>query len=304
MSVEWQPLEFYVSAYRETGTYFMSGTEEVQALLDDHIVKSQTMLGSPFIKPFAERAKSWSAKLVLIQDLIDIWMKVQGVWQYLEPIFGSDDIMRQMPKEGQLFKKQDTMWRDNMEKVKQNVNVLVVADIPGLLESYREQHDILELVQKGLNEYLEMKRLYFPRFFFLSNDELLEILSETKDPLRVQPHLGKCFDGIGKLKFEENNLITGMFSGEGEFVSFGSDTIMPTSMVEEWLTKVEEYMFKSMRRVVNESHAAYAVETPKGNRPTWVTNWQGQVIITVTQLDWTSCIDAALLTGSGDELAK
>lgn len=52
MFVEWKEMAFTVNAYRDTGTYIMSSVDDIQNMLDDHIIKTQTMKGSPYIKPF------------------------------------------------------------------------------------------------------------------------------------------------------------------------------------------------------------------------------------------------------------
>lgn len=75
----------------------------MQAILDDQIVKTQSMRASPFIGPLEKEALEWDETLNRLQEVVDNWLACQATWQYLEPIFTSPDIMKQMPEEGDKF---------------------------------------------------------------------------------------------------------------------------------------------------------------------------------------------------------
>ena len=147
---------------------------------------TQSMSFSPFKKPFEERIVSWEQTLRITQDVLDEWMACQRSWLYLEPIFSSDDINRQLPVESKRYQTMDRAWRKIMKNTNENPKVISICADQKLCDKLKECNMLLEQVQKGLSEYLETKRMGFPRFFFLSDDELLEILSQTKDPTAVQ----------------------------------------------------------------------------------------------------------------------
>ncbi|KAM6924384.1 dynein axonemal heavy chain 12 [Xenentodon cancila] len=292
----WDGISFHHQPWREAGVSILTALDDIQTMLDDQIVKTQTMRGSPFIKPFEKEIKKWEERLLRIQETIDEWLKMQAQWLYLEPIFSSQDIMQQIPEEGKLFQTVDKNWKEIMRHCVKNPKVLPATSLPNLLEKLQDSNSLLERIMKGLNAYLEKKRLFFPRFFFLSNDEMLEILSETKDPLRVQPHLKKCFEGISKLDFLPNLDIQAMYSSEGERVELiqSISTSEAKGAVEKWLVQVEDVMLRSVRDVVARSRVAYS-ETV---RKQWVKEWPGQVVLCTSQIFWTLEVHEAIRAGA------
>uniref|UniRef100_A0A8C0ZKX5 Dynein axonemal heavy chain 1 n=1 Tax=Cyanistes caeruleus TaxID=156563 RepID=A0A8C0ZKX5_CYACU len=283
IEMEWKSVSFIVTLYKNTKTYILKSTDDISQLLDDHIVLVQSMSFSPFKKPFEERMNLWETKLKMTQDVLEEWLNCQRSWLYLEPIFSSEDIKRQLPVESQRYNTVDKDWRHVMKKANAN---------PELLEKLQNCNKLLELVQKGLSEYLETKRSAFPRFYFLSDDELLEILSQTKDPTAVQPHLHKCFENIARVGKASTLVITHMYSGEGEEVKLFT-AIRPSENVEDWLLEVEKSMKASVRDNIEKSIGVYP-ETP---RTAWVLQWPGQVVIAGCQIFWTKEVSEALEAG-------
>ena len=167
---------------------------------------------------------------------------------YLENIFSAEDIIKQLPNESKLFQKVDRFWKDVMAKIHRNSFILDTWASEGLIRRFQSNIKMLEKIQKLLEDYLEAKRSAFPRFYFLSNDELLQILSQTRNPQDVKQHLRKCFDSMVSIWFtkEKNSKsIISMISADGENFDFSS-VMMAEGAVEFWLTDIEKMIVKSL----------------------------------------------------------
>eukprot|EP00946_MAST-07B_sp_MAST-7B-sp1_P002136 g2136.t1 len=302
MEEEWKEMRFECIVYKETGTSILRKLDEVEQLLDDQIVRAQAMRGSRFIGPLKPRVEAWEKKLNLLSDILEQWLAMQGTWLYLEPIFSSEDICKQMPAEAKRFATVDQVWRSNMEATNDSPECMAATERDGLLGRLKRGNKLLDEIQKGLADYLNQKRVFFPRFFFLSNDEMLEILSETKDPLKVEPHLKKCFEGIAKLQFDKNLDILAMISSEKENVPFPYEDLEEKIInpgdargcVEIWLDQIQGIMRKTVAYVYDRCMEDYAVRESKGDRTGWLQSWPGQVVLGVSQTFWTTELTKAL----------
>ena len=138
-----------------------------------------------------------------------------------------------------------------MVKTQKAPNALRIVKMnPNLLENLRTNNEILEDIQKELEGYLERKRSDFPRFYFLSNDELLEILANSNNLEVIQQNLRTCFDNIVKIDVQEQDILA-MFSSEGERVQFIRFQKIK-GQVEAWLDTVQHEMRSTLQKLMKQ----------------------------------------------------
>lgn len=191
--------------------------------LEENMVQISTMKSTRFVEPFAKEVDFWERTLSYIMESLETALVVQRQYLYLEVIypttnddylihflfqniFMGEDIRKQLPLETDAFDKITWSWLDVTNKMhagKTALKATTFKDPPYLLNRLNEMNDSLELIQRALEKYLETKRHIFPRFYFISNDDMLEILGNAKKPEAIQPHYKKLFDNLNKLKIQK-----------------------------------------------------------------------------------------------------
>lgn len=98
----------------------------------------------------------------------------------------------------------DAEWKELMKEAQFNLNVVESCNMDGRLEKIEGMLNGLEKCEKALADYLETKRVVYPRFYFVAAADLLDILSKGSNPQLIMKHVPKCFDNIKTLAFTKD----------------------------------------------------------------------------------------------------
>jgi len=301
----WADLKLDIAEYKE---YLkLRTTEDVYSALEDNAVALSTMKSSRFAAAFLPDLEKWERTLSHISETIEVLMGTQRKWMYLESIFvGSEDIRKQLPAESAMFDEVNTAFCGAMKSLHESESALKGCTAAGMLDGLNAMDEKLDRIQKSLDEYLETKRQAFPRFYFLSNDDLLEILGQARDPQAVQPHIRKCFEAIKTLEMKEVGRdgkkvleAVAINSVDREYVPLTSPTVCG-GPVESWLLGIETNMVSTMTTLLFKCYN----DMKKTKREKWIKDWAGMLSLAAGQVAWTvECTKALHSMAEGQKTA-
>lgn len=306
MEKHWGVTDIDLVEYK--GMYYKIGSaSDLFTLLEDDQVQLSSMKASSFYTSFESRILHWESVLTQVSEVIETLLAVQRSWIYLESIFMvSEDIRRQLPLESKMFDDMNSLYCTVTEGIMKKRNAIEATQPKQLLLTLQHMQVRLDEIQKSLDQYLETKRVIFPRFYFLSNDDLLEILGHQKDPEQVQKHIKKCFEAITSLTLippggVRGNIFyeaVGMNSPCGEQVTFASSVVI-SGAVEGWLLRIEAAMVGTLEKLFAQCLSSYKTKKEK-----WLRDSPGQLLITCGQTVWTNeCIKALNEVSKGEKKA-
>jgi len=262
-----------------------------------------------------EKINGTLEKLKVVNDVIKLWLKFQKNWEKLETIFlNADDIRKTLNEHYLKFKELDSKFKDEM-KIAYDYNTMIDVCTPERKMTLIEMSAVIAECEQALDNYLAEKKKLFPRFYFLSNDTLLNMLSYGEYPNIINKNVKDCFDGIkfwAMTPLNEKNksdTVLGMLSADNDEVVMFDQPFICTGLVESYLSKFESRMRNTLKEILIKSRGCVEWSTmqikdkkPQNPRQQWLNPFPAQIALLVTNNIWTDEVEHAFdeLEGGAD----
>jgi dynein heavy chain len=242
LDVQWDTVRLDIDKYKDRGHKIVKSLPAIFNILDESSVMLSSLKVSPHHVPFKTQIHEWELCLSTMSEALEAVSHVQKLWMYLESIFVSSDdsVVRQLPAEAATFERVDSGIRVVMDLMHQDPLVKAALCNPTMLPELASMGKDLESVRKNLEDFLETKRQAFSRFYFVGNDDVLDVLGCNKDLKTMQPHVKKIFPNIASFLLKQNQRkiqeVEGIASSEDEHIVFGN-AVVADGPVEHWMSQ-------------------------------------------------------------------
>ena len=304
----WSGMEMLYDQHKDTDLQiFRMDGEDFETLEDNQLVV-QSMMASKYLATFETEIRGWQKTLNTVADVVTIGAECVRAWSYLENLFiYSEEVKRELPEDAKRFAGLHEEMIGILKYGASETNVVKMCNKEGLFAQFEKIQEGLTLCEKALAEYLDAKKRMFPRFYFTSTVDLLDILSNGNEPLKIMTHMPKVICGIAKL------ITTG---GEGG----GDDRPTASAMVAavgkedvdfhtplKLMAKVESYLqdvIDAMQNTLQQAAVLSVKSVVTKPRRDWMYEDPAQITIAVNQIQWVIGVEKALdelLAGGGPD---
>jgi dynein heavy chain len=231
--------------------------------IDDKLITLSNIMASKFVENIRSKVETLIKQFKYLQELFDEMVLHEANWMYLEPLLSNSSYSaKSLTKETKEFTTCDITWRRIAKTIRDNPTLKKISDdmLSGFyIRTLVKNNSSFEQIKKLLEDYIERKRVFFPRFYFLSNEEILDLLSKAKTLKALEPYLSKLFEQVREFVYDKEQPC-GVVNTSGDQLIFKQFSLRPQAEVEEVVKAVEEQIKKNISSLIKTTLPKYEEE--------------------------------------------
>lgn len=276
----------------QTELLILHESEEFFQTLDEIISSINLLLSSKYSLFLKNRAENLQKNVLFLQELIEKWLETQSKWLYFLRIFSMNEVRRDLVSQASAFESIDKTLKNLIRRLSLNPIVTKILKTVGLNEQFVKFLENFSKIEKDLEIYLDAKRGVFARLCFLSNEELLDLLSKCQDIQQIQPFLLKIFENVSQINVSNDLSIESIKSQENEVLPLKKLTYFKGSL-EIWLESLQNSIQDTLRKLLRQGLQEIMVLGL--SRIDYISKEIGQIGGLVLFINWTMAIEGVLI---------
>ena len=279
-----------------TSTFIVESFQDAESVLFDHLMRVDQLESQQVSSHNSEKLSSWKKQVISFQNCIKLWVQVQARYLRTLPFFTTNS-HEFSTGNFEIFQKADHLWREIMSAVTEGPSWKSVSEDTSLFYRLESIDQDLNRLMPLLQKYFEQARRSCTRLYFLSDDELADVLACEYDDLSlINKYVHYLYPAVRCLEIHGlNRSLCTVISEYGDTLNL--IPILPTKNVrpEVWLSALEQKISSALCKEINRARKTHL---DSDHVSQWIEMHVEQALLVVYSIYFVCDVERALSSAS------